>query len=169
MAFCTNCGAELTGSFCTQCGEPSGDVSRRRRNTRRLTMWVFIAFGILIAFVTAMGVQWARNNTYDRHTGGDLRSEAALVQSATYAMMAENRLSLVDGHTTGPAVNEWSSQPTGAGAASLYSYLKKYSYLEKSTTTFYYCWTAEGDVYPRSNDSSLAGTPGECPPPPWDS
>ncbi|MCH7606423.1 MAG: hypothetical protein IH962_04645 [Chloroflexi bacterium] len=77
-----------------------------------------------------------------------------------YAMMADNEVAQVDGHTTGPAVNEWTMFPTGADTVTLDSYMRK------STTSNYFCWTAPGEVYAWSDDARLAGTPGECSPEP---
>ena len=159
MAFCTNCGAELTGNCCNQCGEPSGGMSRQRRNTRRLTNWILIAGIILVLALFAVILVELVTRSTGPHGEGRLRSETALVQTALDLLMVENALYLVDEHTTGPAVNEWSSEPTGAGGASLDSYLK-------SPTKNYYCWTAEGDVYPWSDDIYIARTPGECSPKP---
>ena len=86
-----------------------------------------------------------------------ITAESALVQSAMNAMMADNGLTAIDGHTIGQAVNEWTGFPTGPGAASLDIYMKK------PTTNFYYCWDRNGNLYPRSADPDDAEKPGECP------
>ena len=71
-------------------------------------------------------------------------------------MMADRNLTTVDGHTSGPAVNEWTGFPTGTGVVALDLYMKK------STSMFYYCWDARGEVYPRSDDPDVAKKPREC-------
>ena len=79
------------------------------------------------------------------------------MQTAMNAMMADNNLTTVNGHTSGVAVNEWSGFPTGTGVVALDAYTKK------TTTAFYYCWDASGGIYPRSADPDVANKPGGCP------
>ena len=84
--------------------------------------------------------------------------ELARMQTAMDSMMADRNLTTVDAHTTGPAVNDWTRFPTGAGAVPLGNI-----YVDLAKSRYYYCWDAGGEVYPRSNDPEDAKTPGECP------
>ena len=80
------------------------------------------------------------------------------MQSAIEIMMAVRSLTTVDEHTTGPAVNDWTLFPTGTGIVPLGN-----TYLRLTVSTYYYCWDARGEVYPRSDDPDVAKKPGECP------
>lgn len=84
--------------------------------------------------------------------------ELARMQTAMDSMMVDRNLNTVDAHTTGPAVNGWTGFPTGAGAVPLGNV-----YIDLAKSNFYYCWDADGEVYPRSSDPEIAKTPGECP------
>ena len=159
MAFCTSCGAELTSAFCSQCGEPSGDVSRRRRNTRRLVKWVLIGSGIVVGLPVLAVIILPLLISQGLPERNPLDAETVTLQTAFHAMMAEQAITRIDRHTTGKAVNEWSVNPTGAGVATLAEYLKQ------ADSMYYYCWTTEGNIYPWSDVSRMAKTPGPCSPP----
>ena len=86
-----------------------------------------------------------------------LREERDTVQTAMNAMMADQNIVTVDARIGGTAVNTWTAQPAGTGSAVLSGYLGK------NTTIYYYCWEANGEVYPRSEDPDAAKQPGGCP------
>ena len=86
-----------------------------------------------------------------------LPGELNRMQTAMVAMMVDRNLTTVDEHTTGPAVNDWTLFPTGTGVVPLGNV-----YADLATSTYYYCWDARGEVYPRSDDPDVAKMPGEC-------
>ena len=90
-----------------------------------------------------------------------LAAEHDAVQAGMDIMMTDRNLTTVDEHATGPAVNDWTSFPTGTGAVTLAN-----TYVDLTTSKHYYCWDARGEVYPRSVDSDVAKMPGECSPEP---
>ena len=78
------------------------------------------------------------------------------------AMMFDRKLTTVDDHTTGPAVNTWNGF-LGPGAVPLNNYLKVIP------TQYYYCWDAKGNTWPRNDPSKdptrkSAEKAGECSP-----
>ena len=83
---------------------------------------------------------------------GALAAETETVQTAMNAMMADQNITTVDVHTSGAGINSWTALPTGTNSAFLSGYLKK------STTTYYYCWEADGDVYAQNTAAGVAGT-----------
>ena len=87
-----------------------------------------------------------------------LAAEWEFIQTALVIMMVDRSINAVDEHTTGPAVNDWSLFPTGTGVVPLGN-----TYLRLTVSTYYYCWDARGEVYPRSDDPDVAEMPGECP------
>jgi hypothetical protein len=95
-----------------------------------------------------------------------MKMETAVIGSVMQVMMVGQNVTRVDAHTTGPAVNDWTVFPTGPGTIVLSDYSDYSDYMERNTTEFYFCWTAEGEVYPWSDDPVIASTPGECQPPP---
>lgn len=57
MAFCRSCGAELTGIYCAQCGEPSGGVSRtRQQSSKSVLKWVLISLGTLVGLLVLAAI-----------------------------------------------------------------------------------------------------------------
>ena len=87
-----------------------------------------------------------------------LLGELDRIQAAMETMMVDRNLTTVDEHTTGPAVNDWTAFPTGTGVIPLGNV-----YVDLARSTYYYCWDAHGEVYPRSDDQDVAEKPGECP------
>ena len=83
---------------------------------------------------------------------GALAAERESVQTAMNAMMAEQYITNVDDHTSGAGHNTWAGEPTSAGSAPLSGYL------QKDTTTFYYCWEANGGVYAQNAAANTVGT-----------
>ena len=146
MAVCANCGAELTGDYCTQCGESSGGASQtRQRSSKPVRKWGLIALGILVALVVLAAIILPSIFTFSGSgEAGSLDAELDYVQTAMIAMMFDRKLTTVDDHTTGPAVNTWNAFP-GPGAVPLNKYLRE------KTTQYYYCWDAKGKVWQRND------------------
>ena len=83
---------------------------------------------------------------------GALAAERESVQTAMNAMMAEQGITSVNDHTSGGGQNTWTAEPTSAGSIPLSGYL------QKDTTTYYYCWEANGAVYVQNAAANTAGT-----------
>ena len=94
---------------------------------------------------------------------GALAAEKETVQTAMNAMMADRNITTVDAKTTLAGVNTWTAQPTGGAKVAVLS-----GYLKKNTTTYFYCWEANGEVYAQNAAALAAGTaitaedPGTC-------
>lgn len=127
-------------------------------NFRRALIGMGTLIGVVI--VTAVVVPAVVNFKACACSDSKYYAESDSIQLAMYTMMADQNITRVDPHTSGPAVNDWTGFPTGPGTAGLSDYLKG------NTTTYYYCWTAEGEVFPLSEDTDTASKPGECYPPP---
>ena len=129
-----------------------------QRNLRR----ALIGMGALIAVViiAAIAVPAVVNFTGCACSESKYYAESDSIILAMSMMMADMNLTQGDPRTSGPAVNDWTGFPTGPGTASLIDYLKG------DTSTYYYCWTAEGEVFPLGDDPDTASKPGECYPPP---
>ena len=97
---------------------------------------------------------------------GAMAAERETVQTAMNAMMAEKDITTVTAVINPSAAsNTWSSLPAGTGAAALYG-ASGAQYLKKSTTNYYYCWTASGEVYARDVNPETADDAGACGTPP---
>ena len=82
-----------------------------------------------------------------------LAAERETVQTAMSAMMAEQNIITIDAKTSLAGINTWTAQPTGTGSAFLSGYM------QKNTTTYYYCWEADGQVYAQNTAANTEGTP----------
>ncbi|PWU02742.1 MAG: hypothetical protein C5B51_20300 [Terriglobia bacterium] len=51
MAFCTSCGANVTGAYCPQCGKPAGGAAGSAPARRRTSPFVWILVALLGLFV----------------------------------------------------------------------------------------------------------------------
>jgi prepilin-type N-terminal cleavage/methylation domain-containing protein len=88
-----------------------------------------------------------------------LESETEVVQSAVNAMMADKHITAVtanDNSNTKNGVNTWTSLPAGTDAAALTTYLKK------STTKYFYCWDASGNVYAQNSTDGVKAVPADA-------
>ena len=83
---------------------------------------------------------------------GALAAEKETVQTAMNAMMADVNITTVDAKTSGAGINTWTGVPTGTNASVLSGYLKK------GTTTYFYCWEANGEVYAQNAAANALGT-----------
>jgi len=83
---------------------------------------------------------------------GALAAERETVQTAMNAMMAEQNITTVNDHSSGGGHNTWTAEPTSAGSAPLSGYM------QKNTTTYYYCWEANGAVYAQNAAANTTGT-----------
>ena len=71
---------------------------------------------------------------------GAIAAETATVQTTMSAMMADLNLTTVDANTGATVgVKTFTGKPSATNDLS--------GYLKKATTTYFYCWTATGDVY----------------------
>ena len=84
---------------------------------------------------------------------GALAAETETVQTAMNAMMADTNITVVDENTSGPGIASWTAFPQGGNSETLDGYLKK------STTTYFYCWEANGEVYAQNAAANAPGTP----------
>ena len=116
---------------------------------------------VILLGITFVGSFWTASYWPEERRDfkyGGLAAERDTMQSAMDMMMADRKLTTVDEHTTGPAVNDWTALPAGTGVVPLGNV-----YVDLATSIYYYCWDARGEVYPRSDDPEVAKTPGECP------
>ena len=71
---------------------------------------------------------------------GAIAAETETVQTAMSAMMADLNLTTVNANTgVTVGVQTFTAMPSAANDLS--------GYLKKASTTYFYCWTATGDVY----------------------
>lgn len=165
MGICANCGAEMTGAYCTQCGVSAGGTSRtRQRSGKPVLKWVLIVFGILVAlFALAALIAPLTISNYGPNEAGVMDAELDTVQISMDIMMTEKGIAAVKANDTILAVNTWQAFPIGPGAVPLSNYLR-----EKSTL-YYYCWDAAGKVWQRNDPGKnptrkSAKKPGKCSP-----
>ena len=111
---------------------------------------LLVVIGIIVALAAITIALVTRFTGSGRE--GALAAERETVQTAMNAMMADQNIVTVDAKTTLAGVNSWTAVPTGTNSAFLSGYLKK------STTTFFYCWAANGDVYAQNAAANAQGT-----------
>ena len=127
---------------------------------RRIIIGAPVAVLIIAAIAVPMLVSYSCACSEDK-----FGVEHGAIQFAMDLMMVDQDLTRVDARTSGPAVNDWTAFPTGAGTVVLSEYLES-TYLEGNISEFYFCWNAEGEVYPRNDNPAIASKPGECYSPP---
>lgn len=97
---------------------------------------------------------------------GAMTSERERIQTAIDAMMTTQGITAVTAVINpAAATNTWTGLPVGAGSAVLYGGLGE-RYLSQATTSYYYCWTADGGIYARDGDPNVADDAGACRVPP---
>lgn len=101
---------------------------KRRVITRVLSVGVMFLAALIILPLPVL----ANANRRPLPEHPPLRVEEETLQNAMFAMMTENRLTRVDDHTSGPAVNDWAAFPAGTNEAPLSQYLPM------STSRFYF-------------------------------
>jgi len=169
MAICTNCGAELTGNYCIQCGEPSRGASRPPQQiSKPVLKWVLISFGTVLALLVIAAIIVPQVISFKGSNGKHIfyypwAPEQDNLQLAMDIMMADKGIAVVTANDKGPAVNTWTAFPTGPGAVPLSNYL------EKNTTEYYFCWDATGEIRPRNDPGKSptrekGGQAGDCSP-----
>ncbi len=84
---------------------------------------------------------------------GALAAETETIQTAMNAMMADTNITLVTAKTSGSGIKTWTAQPPVLGNSAFLS-----GYLKKSTTTYFYCWEANGEVYAQNAAANALGT-----------
>jgi len=125
----------------------------------QIVVWVLTLFGIMVVVSIVIPIYVLFTQDKD----APLNAERETVQAAMYSMLVDNNLTQVDEHTIGPAINDWSAFPTGLGAVALRNYLRT------DITIYYYCWDAQGGVWPRNDTGKrptrkTAEKAGECSP-----
>ena len=115
MAFCTNCSAELTGDYCTQCGAPSGDAPRGRQGSAKTVLkWVLISFGALFGVLVLAAIIVPLVVKFDATDGHDyFIVEWQSVQSSIDIMILDNNMTEVT--TNGTAAKITSTTDFGGG------------------------------------------------------
>ena len=84
---------------------------------------------------------------------GALAAETETIQTAMNAMMADQNITVVTAKTSGSGIKSWTAQPPALGNSAFLS-----GYLQDSTTTYYYCWEASGEVYAQNGAANVLGT-----------
>ncbi len=121
---------------------------------------LLVVIGIIVA-LAGVTVPLVTKFTGSGKTGA-MAAERETVQTAMTAMMAEQDITTVTAVINpSAATNTWSSLPAGTGAESLYG-ASGAQFLKKSTTNYYYCWTAGGEVYTRDATAEASDDAGAC-------
>ena len=84
---------------------------------------------------------------------GALAAETETIQTAMNAMMADQNITVVTAKTSGSGIKSWTAQPPVLGNSAFLS-----GYLQKTTTTYYYCWEADGQVYGQNGAANAVAT-----------
>ena len=84
---------------------------------------------------------------------GALAAETETIQTAMNAMMADTNITTVTAKTSGSGIKTWTAQPPVLGNSAFLS-----GYLQKNTTTYYYCWEADGQVYAQNGAAGAVAT-----------
>lgn len=137
MAFCIHCGAELTGNYCTQCGQPSGSAPRNRQgNAKTVLKWVLISFGTLLGILvlTAIILPLVVSTNGPGHLDDVGWAE---VQSAIDIMMVDNDMTVLTANDTAAKI----TSTTDLGGGQLIT-----EYLRDLPTEYCYTWTTVGVV-----------------------
>lgn len=125
---------------------------------------LLVVIGIIVA-LAGVTVPLVTKFTGSGKTGA-MAAERETVQTAMSAMMAEKDITTVTAVINPAAAsNSWAALPAGTGAVALYGAAGA-QYLKKSTTSYFYCWTASGEVYSRDADPELSDDAGSCRTPP---
>ncbi len=124
---------------------------------------LLVTIGIIVA-LAAITVPLVTKFTGSGQTGSML-AETENVQTAMSIMMADQNITTVD-ELINPdaAANDFEALPTGTDTVPLYGAAG--AYLQGNTTSYYYCWTVNGEVYARDADPEIARNAGPCAVPP---
>ncbi len=100
---------------------------------------------VVVGIIAVLAAVIVPNNLRFMGSGeqGAKDAEAVNVQTAMHGMMGEQAIAGVDAHDGGTSSNasqSWSTLPTGTDAVPLSGYLRA------ATTTYFYCYDADGDV-----------------------
>ena len=88
---------------------------------------------------------------------GALEAERQTVQTAMNAMMAEQNITTVDANETIAAVRDFTAMPTEPSGVPAAADVYLAPYLKQTSTTYLFCWKANGEIYGRNG---AANTPG---------
>ena len=115
---------------------------------------MLIVVGIIVALAAAIVPQVVQFG--GRGATAQQTSENEAIQTAMDAMLAETLAGGVTASASGAAaLNTWASQPLGPNTAFLSP-----TYFRGATTTFYYCWDADGQITTQVEAAAAAGA---CP------
>ena len=99
---------------------------------------LLVVIGIIVA-LAAITIPLVTRFTSSGKEGA-VAAESQTVQTAMSAMMADLNLTTVDANTgLTVGVQAFTDKPSATNDLS--------GYLKKASTTYFYCWTATGDVY----------------------
>ena len=142
MAFCTSCGAELTGEVCSQCGAPATGAPRRR-GMNPVLKWALISFGSLVGVMVLAAILIPIfeeiNHPYNRL--GALYNEYHDIQTTIQVLMVDNGLSQVTPSTSGAGGEKIRS--TGA---QFHPTINLSDYMDLGSTQACYRWDATGRI-----------------------
>ena len=125
---------------------------------------LLVVIGIIVA-LAGITVPLVTRFTGSGKTGA-MVTESEAVQTAMNGMMAQQDITTVTALINPvAATNDWTGFPLGAGSQVLYGPPGD-RYLKTSTTDYFYCWTAAGDIYTRDVDPEAADDAGACRAPP---
>ena len=101
--------------------------------------------------ITQAEVGYRRPATDGPDELGAAEAEWLNVQAAIDAMMADQTINYVDAQESASdaVINDWSSEPTGTGVATLGDYL------ESATTRYFYCWDDRGLIVKQYENPAL--------------
>ena len=136
MAFCTNCGAELTGDNCAQCGVPTGGASQTpRRSSNPVLKWLLISFGILVAVFALVAIT-VPLISFDGGCCAPV-SERETVQTAIDTMFVDNNMTRLTANGTAAKITNTTDFGGGKHIT---------EYIRDLPTELCYTWTTLGTV-----------------------
>ena len=138
MAFCTNCGTELTGEFCSQCGTPATGAPRMR-GMNPVLKWVLISFGALVGLVVLAAIIVPTISFNGGHNNHAAEAEYWTVQTIIQSLMVDNNLDRVTPSTSGAGGEQIRNTGT-----QLHPTIDTSDYMLEDATEFCYRWDTAG-------------------------
>ena len=122
-----------------------------RRESGFTLIELLVVIGIIVA-LAAITIPLV-TSFIDTGKEGALAAETKNIQTAMSAMMAEQNITTVSAKTSGSGIKSWTAQPPVLGNSAFLS-----GYLQKTSTTYYYCWEADGQVYAQNGAANAVAT-----------